>query len=313
MDFTARFRILLTVARARVFDIQDETQRARGLPHNALALVGDVVAGTHAVARAGLGTRFVAHRAASTPRCLLPQALSFLPAVDVFARPGIYAFPFIRHSDGPSQDARGSSEMAGAGVHDPVIPAQVLLGRDHLGAKPVAGYAVGVVGLVQYARRASRTAHVIARLFAFSLVLYDQVGMFLALGPEKGTLVPVCFSIRAAHRPLKGDVGAIWGAHAPRLIPLVHFALLSETTVHIIAGLFARYTVGCAAIEDQPSEQGVVGHIFLCPRRAQSTAPAALLPAHPGHIQNLASSVLALLKPAVAGLNFLLFHEVRKP
>lgn len=75
-----------------------------------------------------------------------------------------YAFPFVRHSDGPSQDARGSSEMAGAGVHDAVVPAQVLLGRDHLGAEAVAGHAVGVVGLVQYARRASGTAHVIARL-----------------------------------------------------------------------------------------------------------------------------------------------------
>lgn len=61
--------------------------------------------------------------------------------------------------------------------------------------------------------------------------------MFLALGPKEGTLVPVGFPIRAAHRPLKGDVGAVWGAHAPRLILLVHFALLSGTAVHIIAGL----------------------------------------------------------------------------
>lgn len=89
MDLAARFSILLTVARARVFDFQDETQRARGLPHNALALVGDVVAGAHAVARAGLGTRVVAHRAAASPRRLLPQALPALPAVDVFARPGV--------------------------------------------------------------------------------------------------------------------------------------------------------------------------------------------------------------------------------
>lgn len=71
--------------------------------------------------------------------------------------------------------------------------------------------------------------------------------------------------------------------------------------VSISRGTFARYTVGCAAIEDQPSEQGVVGHVFLGPRRAQSTAPAAVLSAHPGHVQDLASSVLALLEPAVAG------------
>lgn len=182
-----------------------------------------------------------------------------------------YAFPLIRHSDGPSQDASGSPEMAGAGVHDPIVPAQVLLGWDHFGAKPVAGYAVGIVGLVQYARRTSRTAHIIARLcvrntaginqvmrwtvtyilgdisersekvwrptFAFSLVLYGQVGMFLALGPEEGTFGPVRFPIRATHRPLQGDVGAVWGAHTPRFIPLVHFALLSGTTVHIIASL----------------------------------------------------------------------------
>lgn len=38
-----------------------------------------------------------------------------------------YAFPLVGYADGPSHDARGPSEMAGAGVHDPVIPAQVLL------------------------------------------------------------------------------------------------------------------------------------------------------------------------------------------
>lgn len=72
-----------------MFDFQDETQRARGLPHDALALVGDVVAGAHAVARAALGTRVVAHRASSSSRRLLPQALFALLALDVFARPGI--------------------------------------------------------------------------------------------------------------------------------------------------------------------------------------------------------------------------------
>lgn len=61
--------------------------------------------------------------------------------------------------------------------------------------------------------------------------------MFLALGPEKGALVPVGLPVRAAHRTFKDDVGAVWGAHAARFIPLVHFALLSGTTVDIIASL----------------------------------------------------------------------------
>lgn len=81
-----------------------------------------------------------------------------------FCRILTYAFPFVGHSNGPSQDARGSSEMAGAGVHNPIIPAQVLLWRDDLRAQSDAGYAVGVVGLVHYARRASRATHVIAGL-----------------------------------------------------------------------------------------------------------------------------------------------------
>lgn len=73
-----------------------------------------------------------------------------------------YAFPLVGYSDGASHDARGPAEMAGVGIHDPVIPAQVLLRRGHLRAEPVAGHAVGVVGLVQYTCRASRTTHVIA-------------------------------------------------------------------------------------------------------------------------------------------------------
>lgn len=296
-----------------MFDFQDETQRAGGLPHGALARVGGIVAGADAVTRAAFRARVLARRAASPPRLLFPKTLLSLAAVDVFARPGIYAFPFIGHSNGPSQNARGSSEMAGTLVHDPIIPAQVLLRRGDLGAQTVAGYAVGVVGLVHYARRASRATHVIAGLFAFSLVLCGHVRMPLALGPKKCTLVPVGFPIGATHRTLESDIGAVWGTHTPGLIPLVHFALLSRTTIHIVTRLFARYTVGSTAVEDQPSEQRVIGHIFLGPCRAQSTAPAAVFSAHPGHVQNLASSILALLKPAVAGLNFLLLHEVRKP
>lgn len=61
--------------------------------------------------------------------------------------------------------------------------------------------------------------------------------MSLALGPKEGTLVPVRFPIGAAHRPFKGDIGAVWGTYAAGLIPLVHFAPLSRTTVHIITSL----------------------------------------------------------------------------
>lgn len=73
-----------------------------------------------------------------------------------------YAFPLVGDSNGPSHDARCPSDMAGTGVHNSIVPAQVLIRRGHLRAKPVAGHAVGVVGLVQYTRRASRTAHIIA-------------------------------------------------------------------------------------------------------------------------------------------------------
>lgn len=52
--------------------------------------------------------------------------------------------------------------MARAGVHDPVIPAQVLLDRGQLRAQAVAGHAVCIVDLVHHARGAPGAADVLA-------------------------------------------------------------------------------------------------------------------------------------------------------
>lgn len=63
---------------------------------------------------------------------------------------------------------------------------------------------------------------------------------------------------------------------------------------------FARYAIGSSAIEDHPSKERAVGDVFLGPGSPQSPAPTALLPAHPGHVEHLAPSVLSLLQPAVS-------------
>lgn len=62
---------------------------------------------------------------------------------------------------------------------------------------------------------------------------------------------------------------------------------------------FARYAIGSSAIEDHPSKERAVGDVLLGPGSPQSPAPTALLPAHPGHVEHLAPSVLSLLQPAV--------------
>lgn len=73
-----------------MFDFQDKAQRAGGLPHGALARVGDVVAGADAVARSTLGTGvLLAHRTAPPSRTLIPKTLPSLPAFDVFTGPGV--------------------------------------------------------------------------------------------------------------------------------------------------------------------------------------------------------------------------------
>ena len=73
------------------------------------------------------------------------------------------AFALVRHADGSAQQTRGPSQVAGAGVGDAVVPAQVLLGRRHLGADAVTGHAVGVVRLVHHARGTAGAQNVAAR------------------------------------------------------------------------------------------------------------------------------------------------------
>lgn len=62
---------------------------------------------------------------------------------------------------------------------------------------------------------------------------------------------------------------------------------------------FARYAIGGSAVEDHPPKECAVGDVLLGPGRPQSSAPTALLPAHPGHVEHLAPPVLPLLQPAV--------------
>lgn len=72
-----------------MFDFQDETQGAGGLPHGALVRVGGIVAGADAVTRTTLGTGVLAYHTASPSRPLVPETRSSLPAFDIFTRPGV--------------------------------------------------------------------------------------------------------------------------------------------------------------------------------------------------------------------------------
>lgn len=85
-----------------------------------------------------------------------------------------------------------------------------------------------------------------------------------------------------------------------------HYDLLNEMTVYCektkgneCTSTFARYAIGGSAIEDHPPKERAVGDVLLGPGRPQSSTPTALLPAHPGHVEHLASPVLPLLQPAV--------------
>lgn len=62
------------------------------------------------------------------------------------------AFPLVCHSNWPTKETGSSSQVAGAGVDDPVVPTQVLLRRSHLWADPITRHAVRVVCLVYDAR-----------------------------------------------------------------------------------------------------------------------------------------------------------------
>lgn len=74
------------------------------------------------------------------------------------------AFPLVRHSDGAAEETGSSSQVAGAGVDDPVVPAQVLLGRRHFWANPITRHTVRVVCLVHDARGTARAQDIAARL-----------------------------------------------------------------------------------------------------------------------------------------------------
>lgn len=62
---------------------------------------------------------------------------------------------------------------------------------------------------------------------------------------------------------------------------------------------FTRYAVWSPSVEDGPPKQGAVGHVLLSPKRPEPSTPTAFLPAHAGHVEDLASPVLPLLEPAV--------------
>lgn len=203
--------------------------------------------------------------------------------------------------------------MTRAGIDDPIVSTQVLLGRRHLGANPITRHTIRVVGLVYDACGAAGAQDVTARFLAFALVLYVQIGVTFAFSFQQCAFVFVGLSIGAADRSFPGDVGAVWCAHAARLASSVQLALLSGPTVNIVAGFFARYAIGSSAIEDHPPKERAVGDVLLGPGRPQSSTPTALLPAHPGHVEHLAPPVFPLLQPTVPSLNFLMFHEVTKP
>lgn len=80
---------LLTVARSRVLDLQQNSHRASGLFHGALAGIGGVVAGAHRLICPALWAGFVAQRAAAPAHPSVPQALFPSAALDVLARLGL--------------------------------------------------------------------------------------------------------------------------------------------------------------------------------------------------------------------------------
>lgn len=74
--------------------------------------------------------------------------------------------------------------------------------------------------------------------------------MAFAFRLQQRALVLVGLSIRAAHRPLPGDVGAVRRAHAARLTPPVHLAPLPGPAVNIVAGFYNKKSVLSHAGED---------------------------------------------------------------
>lgn len=304
---------LLTVARSRVLDLQQHPHRTSSLLHGTFTGICGVVAGTHRLIRPALRTGLVAQRAATPAHPSIPQTLFPSAALDVLTRLGLDAFSLICHSNRFAEETRSSSQVTRAGIDDPVVSTQVLLGRRHLGANPITRDTICVICLVHDACGAAGAQDVTARFLALSLVLHVQVWVAFAFCLQQCAFVFVGLSIGAADGSLPGDVGAVWRTHAARLASSVHLAPFPGTTVNIVAGFFARYAIGGSAIEDHPPKERAVGDVLLGPGRPQPSTPTALLPAHPGHVEHLAPPVLPLLQPAVPSLNFLMFHEVTKP
>lgn len=76
---------LLTVARSRVLDLQQNSHRASGLFHGTFAGICGVIAGTHRLICPALQAGFVTQRAAAPAHPSVPQALFPSAALDVLA------------------------------------------------------------------------------------------------------------------------------------------------------------------------------------------------------------------------------------
>lgn len=81
---------LLTVARSRVLDLQQNPHRASGLFHGTFAGIRGVVAGTHRLIRPALRAGLVTQRAAAPAHPSVPQALFPSAALDVLTRLGLW-------------------------------------------------------------------------------------------------------------------------------------------------------------------------------------------------------------------------------
>lgn len=75
------------------------------------------------------------------------------------------AFALIRHSNRPAEETGSSSQVTRAGVDDPVVSTQVLLGRRHLGANPITRHTIRVICLVYDACGAAGAQDVTARFW----------------------------------------------------------------------------------------------------------------------------------------------------
>lgn len=73
------------------------------------------------------------------------------------------AFPLIGHSDRSAEETGSSSEVTRAGIGDPVVSTQVLLGRRHLGANPITRHTICIICLVHDACGAAGAQDVTAR------------------------------------------------------------------------------------------------------------------------------------------------------